>query len=98
MGRASKLEVEAIKSITNKVTRDRIKNLGLPETFILSLYHNSGRHKNFEEELNKTLDELSIILKEVQKAITLSKTRIRKFEKIKKGIINDTLKKRYEYD
>jgi hypothetical protein len=96
MSKPSKIEMEAIKFVSTEKTRKRIKKIGLPDIYLLSLYHKTERQKDFDKKLNETLDDIDNLIAEINRAIKVSKKRVRKFEEIKKGIILDQLKKRVD--
>ena len=96
MSKPTNMEMRAIKAISTKKTRDKIKDVELPTVFILSMYHKTGRKSKFDDALNQTLDESKEVLKQIDSVINLTKKQLKKYGELKKSILYHDLKKKLE--
>ena len=97
MPKPTNMEIQAIKSISSKKTREEVKKLGFRSTFILSMYHKTGRKgKYFDDAFLETLKDSEKVLKQIDKVIEMSKRQIEHYNKLKESIIYHNMKKLME--
>jgi ribosomal protein S8 len=94
MPKPSDIEMQAIKSISSKETRKKIVNLGFKETFILSVYHKTGKkRKEFDNALNRTMENVEDVLKKIENIKDMTRKQMEKYDALKESIVYHNLKK-----
>jgi AAA15 family ATPase/GTPase len=88
MPKPTSMEMQAIKNISSKETITKITNLGFRSTFILNIYHKTGRKgKDFEIALNKALENTEDVLKKIENIKDMTRKQMQKYDALKESIV-----------
>lgn len=70
----SDMERRAIKEISSEKTRKMMEEAGIPSSYILSLYHETGRkNKLFDSALENALKNSEEVLNTIENVIKMTK-------------------------
>lgn len=94
MPKPTAMEIQAIKTISSKKTQEMMKEAHFQSSFILSLYHMTGRKgRLFDDALKKAIENSKEVLDKIEKVEALTKRQLEKYEELKKSVLLNNLKK-----